>query len=122
VLSLGRVKVKTSTTIALALAALLSAPLAAAAQSEPPAPYHGDRVHRVEVPHHTVHHRFAAHNQAGAPAAAPAAATTAPQAAAPFGLAWPHIAPYPNGKGDEDGLSEDPNDCNKGCLDGNTPD
>ena len=45
-----------------------------------------------------------------------------PAAPAPFGLALPHIAPYPDGKGDEDGLSEDPNDCNKGCIDGNTPD
>ena len=47
--------------------------------------------------------------------------TPAPQAA-PFGLALPHIAPYPDGKGDEDGLSEDQDDCNKGCIDGNTPD
>ena len=36
-----------------------------------------------------------------------------------FGLALPHIAPYPNNKGDEDGLSEDQDDCNKGCIDGN---
>ena len=79
--------------------------------------------------HHTVHHHFhngqryhvhhfEAHNPAEAPAAG--AATAAPQAA-PFGLAFPHIAPYPDGKGDEDGLSEDENDCNKGCIDGNTP-
>jgi hypothetical protein len=33
----------------------------------------------------------------------------------------PRIAPYPDNKGDEDGLSEDQNDCNKGCIDGNTP-
>jgi hypothetical protein len=46
------------------------------------------------------------------------AAPPAPQAA-PFGLALPHIAPYPNNKGDVDGLSEDGNDCNKGCIDGN---
>ena len=29
---------------------------------------------------------------------------------------FPHIAPYPNGLGDEDGLSRDVNDCNKGCI------
>jgi hypothetical protein len=37
-------------------------------------------------------------------------------------LAFPHIAPDPDNKGDGDGLSEDQNDCNKGCVDGNTPD
>ena len=39
-------------------------------------------------------------------------------------LAWhlPHIAPYPDNRGDEDGSSEDQDDCNKGCIDGNTPD
>jgi hypothetical protein len=45
----------------------------------------------------------------------------APQAA-PFGLSLPHIAPYPDGKGDEDGMSEDEDDCNKGCIDGNGAD
>ena len=49
----------------------------------------------------------------------PAGVVAAPQQAAPFGLALPHIAPYPNNKGDEDGLSEDQDDCNKGCIDGN---
>ena len=105
-------------TIALAFATLLSGSLAAYAQTEhPTAPHHRDHVHGLQGPHHTVHHRFVAHN----PAPAPAATIAAPQAA-PFGLAFPHIAPYPDGKGDEDGLSEDPNDCNKGCIDGNTPD
>jgi hypothetical protein len=113
--------VKTSTTIALVIAALLSGSLAAYAQTEQPTPYHHYHVHHVQGPHPTVHHHFVAHNPAPAPEPTPAAATAAPQAA-PFGLAWPHIAPYPDGKGDEDGLSEDPNDCNKGCIDGNTPD
>ena len=108
---------KTSTT--LALATLLAGSLAAYAQTEQPTPYH-HHVHHSQGPHHTVHHRFVAHNPALAPA--PAAATTAAAHAAPFGLAWPRIAPYPDNKGDEDGLSEDPNECNKGCIDGNTPD
>jgi hypothetical protein len=111
---------KTSTTIALALATLLSAPLAAYAQTEQSTPYHRYHVHHYQGPHHTVHHRFEAHKPVAAPAQA--AATTAAPQAAPFGLSWPHIAPYPDNRGDEDGLSEDPNDCNKGCIDGNTPD
>ena len=115
-------EVKTSTTIALALSTLLSGPLAAYAQTEQPtAAYHHYHVHRFQGPHHTVHHRFVAHNPAPVPAPAVVSTTSAPQAA-PFGLAWPHIAPYPDGKGDEDGMSEDENDCNKGCIDGNTPD
>jgi hypothetical protein len=107
------------TSIALALAALLSGSLAAYAQTEQPTPYHHYQVHRYHGPHHTVHHHFVAHNPAEAPAAG---ATTAAPQAAPFGLAFPHIAPYPDGKGDEDGLSEDENDCNKGCIDGNGAD
>ena len=79
--------------------------------------------------HHSVHHHFRngerhegrhleAHRAQPAPASSP---TRAPQAA-PFGLALPHIAPYPKQCGDEDGMSEDQNDCNKGCIDGNTAD
>lgn len=109
------------TSIALAFATLLSGSLAAHAQTEQPTPYRHDHVHHYVGPHHTVHHHFVAHNPAPAPAPVSASTTAAPQAA-PFGLSWPHIAPYPDNKGDEDGLSEDPNDCNKGCIDGNTPD
>jgi hypothetical protein len=108
------------TPITIALATLLSGSLAAYAQTEQPTPYHHYHVHRVQGPHHTVHHRFVAHNPAPAPA--PVAATTAAPQPAPFGLAFPHIAPYPDNKGDEDGLSGDENECNKGCVDGNTPD
>ena len=100
------------------LAACLSVPAIAIAQE--PAPQAPSGYHHTV--HHHVHngqryhvHRFEAHNPAVAPA--PAATTAAPQAA-PFGLSWPHIAPYPNNKGDEDGLSEDTDDCNKGCVDG----
>jgi hypothetical protein len=32
---------------------------------------------------------------------------------------FPHIAPYPPGQGDTDGLSRNPDDCNKGCIGGN---
>ena len=30
-----------------------------------------------------------------------------------------HIAPYQPGQGDTDGLSRNPDDCNKGCIGGN---
>lgn len=104
----------------MALAACVSVPAIAIAQEPAPQAPSGYR-HTV---HHHVHNQpyhgrgFEAHNPAAAPAAA---ATTAAPQAAPFGLSWPHIAPYPNNKGDEDGLSEDTNDCNKGCV-GGAPD
>ncbi len=41
-----------------------------------------------------------------------------PFAAPPAPLAWPRIAPYPQGQGDTDGLSTDIDDCNKGCIGG----
>jgi hypothetical protein len=112
--------VKTSTKIALAFATLLSAPLVTYAQTEQPTPDHHHQVHRFHGPHHNVHHHVAADDPApaAAPELAPAAAATMAPQAGPFGLSWPHIAPYPDGKGDEDGLSEDENDCNKGCIDG----
>ena len=103
---------KTSTTIALALAMALSGSLAAYAQTEQPTVHH--HTHHYP-PHHTVHHHYCgawpSHGSGGRRGPAPQAA--------PFGLALPHIAPYPNNKGDEDGLSEDQDDCNKGCIDGN---
>jgi hypothetical protein len=110
-----------ATTIVLALTTLLAGSLAAYAQTEQPTSNYHYHVHHFQGPHHTVHHRFVAQNPAPAPAPA-AVATTPPPQAAPFGLALPHIAPYPDNKGDEDGLSEDGNDCNKGCIDGNTSD
>ena len=119
-LGIEEVEMRSITVLGIVLAACVSVPAIAIAQEPAPQPANGY--------HHTVHHHF--HNgerhqvhrfeARRAPPATPATAamTAAPQAA-PFGLALPHIAPYPNGKGDEDGLSEDPNDCNKGCIDGN---
>ena len=113
---------KLSYAFALAFGISLAGPLAVHAQTaEPTVAYHHNPVHHFQSPHHTVHHHFVAHNPAPVVAPVVVASPPAPQAA-PFGLSWPHIAPYPDGKGDEDGLSEDPNDCNKGCIDGNTPD
>ena len=109
---------KLSNTLALAFAISLAGPIAAYAQTaEPTVPYHHYHYH----PHHYVHHHLVANNPP--PVAAPVVVAPPPAAQAqPFGLSWPHIAPYPDGKGDEDGLSEDQNDCNKGCIDGNTSD
>jgi hypothetical protein len=101
--------------IALAFGSL--APVAIA-QTEQPTMHH--HFHYYIAPHHTIHHNYVAHGPTMAPVPA-AAANPAPQAA-PFGLALPHIAPCPDGKGDEDGLSEDEDDCNKGCIDGNGAD
>lgn len=96
---------KTSTTIALALATALSGSCAYA-QTEHPIVHH--RTHHYAL-HPAVHHHTAS---------APVVTAQAPQAG-PFGLALPHIAPYPDNQGDEDGLSRDPDDCMKGCIGGN---
>ena len=110
---------KTSTTIALTLAALMLWPLAAFAQTDQPAPYRHDPVHRYHRPHHTVHHRLVAHNPAEAPA--PAAAQP-PAGAVESGPPATNqmFKPYAHpGEGDDDGLSRDPDDCMKGCIGGN---
>ena len=105
---------KTLTTLALGLAALLSGSLAADAQTDEPAHYHHSQIHRFHGPHHTVHHRFVAHHPAPAAAAdRPGEATATPQTNQMF---KPYAHP---GEGDDDGLSRDPDDCMKGCIGGN---
>jgi hypothetical protein len=116
-LDVEEVELRLIAIIGFALAVGASVPVAIA-QTEQPIVHH--HVHHYVGPHHTIHHHYVAPGPAVAPAPV-VAAPPAPQAG-PFGLALPHIAPYPNGKGDEDGLSEDEDDCNKGCIDGNTPD
>ena len=107
---------KTLTTLALGLAALLSGSLAAYAQTDEPAPIHHYQVHRFRGPHHTVHHRFAAHHPA--PAAAAERPGEAIETAPP--QTNPVFKPYAHpGEGDDDGLSRDPDDCMKGCIGGN---
>ncbi len=105
---------KTSTTIALALAIALSGSLAAYAQSEEPTIHHHTHFHHYYGPHHTVHHHFVAHESAPAPTAAAQRpeAVESPQANQMF---RPYAQP---GEGDDDGLSRDPDDCNKGCIGG----
>lgn len=106
---------KTSTTIALALATALSGSLAAHAQTEQPVAHH---VHHYYGPHHTVHHHYVAHN----PAPAPARMAQRPGKPVESGPPQTNrmFKPYANpGDGDDDGLSRDPDDCNKGCIGGN---
>lgn len=107
---------KTSITIALTLAALMSGSLAASAQADQPAPYHRYQLHRFHGPHHTVHHRFVARHPA--PAASTAQPGEASESAPP--PANQMFKPYAHpGQGDDDGLSRDPDDCMKGCIGGN---
>jgi hypothetical protein len=102
---------RTTTAFALAFAiSLASLSATYATEDAPPAP-------NPHHHHYRVHHRIPAVRETAPP---PVVVAPLPAAqAAPFGLAFPHVAPYPDNKGDEDGLSEDPNDCNKGCIDGN---
>jgi hypothetical protein len=102
---------------ALVVGALVPPP--AIAHTEPLAVHHHFFHHHPS--HQAVHHSYLAHAPTMAPRHVSAAVAPALRTG-PFGLAFPHIAPYPNGKGDEDGLSEDPDDCNKGCVDGNGAD
>ena len=100
---------KRSTAFALTFA-LSAASLSAALATEDGAP----ATHPIHH-HHRVHHRLPAVRDA----VAPPVVVAQPPAAQALGLSWPRFAPYPDNKGDEDGLSEDQNDCNKGCIDGN---
>lgn len=73
----------------------------------------------TEPPHH--HHHYYHHHRRHAGARAPETAehpgpATIFRAPAPE---QPIIAPYPPGQGDTDGLSQDPDDCNKGCVGAN---
>jgi hypothetical protein len=124
VLETEDVEMKSIAVLGIVLAACVSVPAIAFAQEpapEAPSGYHHTVHHHYHNGQHYQVHRFEAHNPAHA--ATPVVAAPPPPAqAAPFGLSWPHIAPYPNNKGDEDGMSEDEDDCNKGCIDGNTPD
>jgi hypothetical protein len=88
--------------IAVALAVTLGAfavspVLAASAESAGPVPQHK-------------HHRAVEHAPHRAAQPAP------PAPAAPLA---PALRPYPPGEGGTDGLSRDPEDCDKGCIGGN---
>jgi hypothetical protein len=98
---------KTSMTIA--LAALLSAALAAYAQTKQPA------VHRHDHVRHR--HHYAARDPRPAPAAHRSGEAIESAPIAPTNRMFkPYAQP---GEGDSDGLSRDPDDCMKGCIGGN---
>jgi hypothetical protein len=65
------------------------------------------------------HHAYRHTHRAVQPGAtAPNGTARVPRAiSAP--VLFPGAQPYPNGKGDEDGLSRHIGDCNKGCIGGN---
>ena len=92
--------------IGLGAAALLAVPALAADSSA-----------TVKTPHR--HHVALHHHKVAATSAIPQTATAqvAPPATSGAPSFFPHIAPYPNGQGDEDGLSRSADDCNKGCID-----
>ncbi len=69
------------------------------------------------VAHHHRHHHHTARSAATRPVPAAQSGTLGP-IRPPIGPY--HHGPYPHtGDGDNDGLSRDPDDCNKGCIDGN---
>jgi hypothetical protein len=97
---------KASFALAIAVVALAGAPTLAASGSD--------------MTHH--HVRYARHHlQKPLPNAAlglRVAMAPGPPTSLPSLFGWLHIAPYPPGQGDADGLSRNVDDCNKGCIDG----
>jgi hypothetical protein len=102
--------VKIFATMALAFVTTLSGSCAYA-QTEHPNVHHHTHQH---YPSHAVHHHYVAR----------APVVTSERAGAEIGAAPfptdPMFRPYADpGQGDEDGLSQDPDDCMKGCIGGN---
>ena len=96
--------------IGLGLASVLA--MTGLAQGEPVAPVHHYLHHHV---HHVYHHAYTTPT-----AFAPSATAQVAPLRLDYGPpAFPFVAPYPNGAGDEDGLSRNVDDCNKGCIGGN---
>jgi hypothetical protein len=98
-------KMKRSFVLGAALAAALSLPSFAAEKSN-----------AVESVHHRHHHHVVT-RRVEENAIAPSATAQVPWLIPAF--MSPNVAPYANGQGDEDGLSRNIDDCNKGCIGGN---
>ncbi len=94
-----------SAAAALALGVILSAPIAASA-ADTATPIQKHRVHH----HHAYKSVRTERIEPGSIAQVPAW---------PEPSFFPYIAPYPPSQGDTDGLSRNPDDCNKGCIGGN---
>ena len=101
---------KASFALAMAVVALAAVPTLSTASSRDMTRHHVRYArHRLRKP---------TTNEAIGPsvAVAPSAPAWLPFLPAPqFEL--PRVAPYPPGQGDADGLSRNPEDCNKGCID-----
>jgi hypothetical protein len=112
-------KVKTSTTVALAVASLLSGSLAAYAQTGQPTTihhHHHYHVHHYVGPHHPVHHPVARDSAPTPESTAQRPGVAMERAPAQTNQMFrPYAQP---GEGDDDGLSDDPDDCMKGCIGG----
>jgi hypothetical protein len=95
--------VRTAIALAITLGAFVLSPVVAASAES------GESV--LHHHHHHKHH----HAMEDAPhrVAHPAPAVAAPAAVTPG------VKPYPPGEGNTDGLSRDPEDCDKGCIGGN---
>jgi hypothetical protein len=94
-----------SAATALALGVIRAAPIAASAYVDAtPIHKHGFHAHR-------------AYKAVQTGKVEPSSTARIPAEPAPS--FFPHIAPYPPGQGDTDGLSRNPDVCNKGCIGGN---
>jgi hypothetical protein len=97
------IPMRTAIALAITLGAFALSPVvAASAEPVEPVPHH----HHHHKHHHAVEH---APNTVAHPA---------PGVEAPADVT-PGFKPYPPGEGDTDGLSRDPDDCDKGCIGGN---
>jgi hypothetical protein len=96
---------KASFALAIAIVALAGAPTLAAS---------GRDMTRHQVRYARHHVRKPAPNESVGPSVV--IAPSAPTALPPL-FGWLHIAPYPPGQGDADGLGRNVDDCNKGCID-----
>jgi hypothetical protein len=98
---------KVSFALATTMVALTVVPTLCAASSRDTSPHH------IRYTHHPVPKR--PRNEVVGPSmtSEPSALSLSP---APKTTVKLRVAPYPPGQGDADGLSRNPEDCNKGCI------
>ncbi len=96
---------KRSIELAVAFAVVLAAPAIA-----------GEPANSGMIDHHYAYRH--AHRAVHSEAIPPNATARVPPAPAAL-ILFQAVGPYPNGQGDEDGLSRHIDDCNKGCIGGN---
>jgi hypothetical protein len=108
--------VKALSTVALVFATALSASFAAHAQTEQATVHRHNHFRHYHPPHHTVHHSYVAHGSASALIARRPGEPIESGPTETNQIFRPYAQPE---EGDSNGLSSDPNDCNKGCIGGN---